>query len=274
MMNHSHAKRSVTAPTVTEHHESGIRPAPSRTALVIEDDVPSARLVRLLLEAVGFTVVVAFSGEEAILLAPRHRLSLITLDIGLPGIDGWTCLKRLRDDPAVIGVPAVVIAALAYSHMGVTRGVDAMLQKPITRAELTSTLETLGLHPEKRRQATILIVDDPIAANLLAAHLPASDFSVVQAFEVDEALALARRLQPKLILLDLMTPDLSGLALIRALRHDPATAGIPVLVITARTLSEYEKSSFTGEGMRTIRVVDKAGLTPAAFITEVRNALV
>ena len=274
MMNHSHAKRHVTAPTVTEHHESGIEPAASRTALVIEEDVPSARLVRLLLEAAGFTVVVAFSGEEAILLASRQRLSLITLDIGLPGIDGWTCLKRLRDDPAVMGVPVVVIAALAYSHMGVTRGVDAMLQKPITRAELTSTLETLGLHPENRRQATILIVDDPIAANLLAAHLPASDFSVVQAFEVDEALALARRLQPKLILLDLMTPDLSGLALIRALRHDPATAVIPVLVITARTLSEYEKSSFTGEGMRTIRVVDKAGLTPAAFMTEVRNALV
>ena len=259
---------------VTQEQEALTQTSGWRTALVIEDDAVSARLACSLLEAEGFHVVVAMSGEEAILLAPQQPLSLITLDIGLPGIDGWTCLKRLRDESAVVGVPVVVIAGLAYTRMGVTQGVDAVIQKPLRRAELAATLESLGLHPEKPSQATILIVDDPVASDLIAMHLPVADFNVIQAFEVGEALTLTRREQPKLILVDLMTPDLAGLALIRALAADPTTSAIPVLVITARRLSDNEKSNLGDAGSRIIRVVDKTGLTPTVFMSEVKNALV
>jgi len=256
-----------------EQRQGGARAVP-RTALVIEDDAPSSDLVRLLLQAEGFTVIVASSGEQALLLASKQPLSLITLDIGLPGMDGWTCLKRLRDDRRLAAVPVVVIAGLADSRLGMTSDVAALLEKPLGRTELKTTLNLLGLQPEKVVLTTILIVDDdPIAVELIARHLPASEFAVVRASEASEALALAQRTMPQLILLDLMTPDLAGVDLIQDLQWNPATASIPILVITGRSLTAQEKSLLPSPGARVIRVIEKTDLTPAVFMTEVRAAL-
>ena len=268
------AELGGSVPLALAQRQRGDARVAPRTALVIEDDAPSADLVRLLLQAEGFSVIVASSGEQALLLAPKQPLSLITLDIGLPGMDGWTCLKRLRDDRRLAAVPAVVIAGLADSRMGMTSDVAALLEKPLGRTELKTTLNLLGLRPEKVVLTTILIVDDdPIAAELIARHLPASEFAVVRASEADEALALAQRTKPQLVLLDLMTPELAGLDLIRALEAISATASIPVLVITERSLTSQEKSLFSSTGARVIRVINKTDLTPVVFMAEVRAVL-
>jgi CheY-like chemotaxis protein len=116
-----------------------------RTALVVEDNDQAAELARLLLEAEGFTVLRAASAEAAWLMAPLQALSLITLDIRLPGIDGWEFLQRIRDTEVLSQVPVIIVAGVADARMARAGGAAAVLQKPINRAQLKASLASLRL---------------------------------------------------------------------------------------------------------------------------------
>ncbi|HZV65568.1 MAG TPA: PAS domain S-box protein, partial [Telluria sp.] len=119
--------------------------AAARTALVVEDNDQAAELARLLLEAEGFTVLRAASAEAAWLMAPLQPLSLITLDIRLPGIDGWEFLQRIRDTEVLSQVPVIIVAGVADARMARAGGAAAVLQKPINRAQLKASLASLRL---------------------------------------------------------------------------------------------------------------------------------
>ncbi|RZJ27119.1 MAG: response regulator, partial [Haliea sp.] len=248
--------------------------ATQRTALVVEDNDQAADLVRLLLEAEGFTVVRAASAEEALLLAPQHTPSLITLDIQLPGIDGWEFLARVRDNNRLAHVPVVIISGLADSNLGLTRGAAAVLQKPISRAQLKMSLANLGLHPADECTYTVLVVDDdPKAVEVIAAFLPAPAYAVVRAYGGAEAITLAQRLRPDLIFLDLMMPEVSGFDVVEALQRNSETARIPILVVTAKQITAGDRSTLNKNQGNVIHIVEKAELNHARFIDEVRRAL-
>ena len=121
--------------------------AGARFALVVEDDVKSAELIRVQLEAEGFTVLHAASAETALLLAVQQPLVLITLDIMLPNMDGWEFLGRIKQVPALSGIPVVIISIVAERNKGFALGAAAVMQKPISREELYGTLVNLGLFP-------------------------------------------------------------------------------------------------------------------------------
>jgi CheY-like chemotaxis protein len=122
-----------------------------RIALVIEDNDMSANVVRLFLEADGFTVLRCSSAEDALLLAPKQPLALITLDLKLHGMNGWQFLLRIREDSTLAQVPVVVISGLPVSAaapgLATWRGVVGALQKPFTRGQLQRVLADLGLQP-------------------------------------------------------------------------------------------------------------------------------
>ena len=245
-----------------------------RIALVVEDDEKTADLVRLLLEAEGFSVLRAASAEAALVLAPQQTLSLITLDIQLPGIDGWEFLQRIRESSTLASVPVVIIAGMANSKLALTRGAAAVLQKPISRAQLKSTLANLGLHPAQEHTHTVLVVDDdPKAVEVIATFLPAPAYAVVRAYGGSEAIILAQRLPLDLILLDLMMPDVSGFDVVAALQHNADTARIPILVVTAKQITELDRAALNSNPGNVINIVEKAGFNNARFIAEVRRAL-
>jgi PAS domain S-box-containing protein len=121
--------------------------AGARTALVVEDDVASSELIRVQLEAEGFAVLHAASAEAGLVLADQQPLSLITLDITLPGMDGWGFLSRLKQVPALGRIPVVIISTVADRNKGFALGAAAVMQKPISRQELHESLVELGLCP-------------------------------------------------------------------------------------------------------------------------------
>jgi len=245
-----------------------------RIALVVEDDAQAAELVRLLLEAEGFTVLLAASAEDALLLAPQQTLSLITLDIQLPGMGGWEFLLQLRESSMLAHVPVVIIAGVADSNMALTHGAAAVLQKPVSRAQLKFSLANLGLHPAKRHTYTVLVVDDdPKAVEVIAAFLPAPAYAIVRAYGGGEAITLAQRLRPDLIVLDLMMPDVNGFDVVEALQRNTDTARIPILVVTAKQITALDRAALTTHSGKQIHFVGKAGFNPAQFIDEVRRAL-
>jgi CheY-like chemotaxis protein len=119
-------------------------------ALVVEDDVKSAELIRVQLEAEGFKVLHAPSAEVAVVLAMEQPLSLITLDILLPNMDGWELLGHIKRTPALSRIPVVIISIVADHHKGFALGAAAIMQKPISRQELHVSLVKLGLFPLAR----------------------------------------------------------------------------------------------------------------------------
>jgi PAS domain S-box-containing protein len=250
-----------------------LRDATGNVALVVEDDDHAAELVRLLLEAEGFSVLRAASAEEALVMATLQPLSLITVDIELPGIDGWEFLVRIREFDALAHVPVVIIAGLVDSNMALASGAAAVLQKPISRAQLSASLVRLGLQPPKFVTRTILVVDDdPKAVEVIAAFLPISEYTVVRAFGGAEAIALAGRLRPDLILLDLVMPDVSGFAVVEALQCDSMTAHIPIVIVTAKSITADDRSALANSSGTVVEIVEKSAFDRAGLIAGVRRA--
>jgi CheY-like chemotaxis protein len=172
-------------------------------------------------------------------------------------------------------VPVVIISSSLPEDSVAKLGSEAVvLRKPISRIQLRISLANLGLHPTPEHARTVLVVDDdPKAVDVIAAFLPAPAYQVVRAFGGREAIIEARRLRPDLILLDLQMPDVNGFDVVAALREREETATIPILVVTARVISDQDLALLNGDRGDPIRVVEKAGFNRAGFLAEVKRAL-
>ena len=103
--------------------------------LVVEDNPLNLKLVRDVLDAAGYDVLEATSGEEGLRVAAEHTPDLVLMDLQLPGIDGSETLHRLRQDGLGPGVPVVAVTAFAMAedHAQAERaGFDAYVEKPIS----------------------------------------------------------------------------------------------------------------------------------------------
>jgi signal transduction histidine kinase/DNA-binding response OmpR family regulator len=246
--------------------------AEARTALVVEDDFQSAELIRLQLEAEGFTVLHAASAEGALVLALQQPLSLITLDIQLPNMDGWEFLGRLKQVPTLGGIPVVIISIVADRNKGFALGAAAIMQKPMSRQELSEALVALGLLPlSLGRTLKVLVVDDDRnAVDLIAVRVLALGSTVLRAYGGQEAIASARRELPDLIVLDLMMPDVNGFDVVEALSDDPETGRIPILVVTAKQITDEDRAKLNGS---VTTIMEKAEFSRDRFAAEVRRAM-
>jgi CheY-like chemotaxis protein len=243
-----------------------------RTALVVEDDLKSAELIRVQLEAEGFTVLHAASAEAALILAVQQPLALITLDIMLPNMDGWEFLSRIKQLPSLSRIPVVIISIVPDRNKGFALGAAAVVQKPISRQELYESLVDLALFPREQRQTlTVLVVDDdPKAVELIALRMTDLASTVLRAYGGAEAIETARRELPGLIILDLMMPEVTGFDVVDALRRDPETARIPVLVVTAKPVTPRDRARLNGY---VEAIIEKTAFDGDRFAAEVRRAM-
>lgn len=244
-----------------------------RWALVVEDDDQAAELIRLQLEAEGLKVLRAASVEAVldIALAPQQPPALITLDILMPGMNGWEFLFYLKQVPELTHVPVVIISSERARSMGLALGASAVLQKPISRAELQGALAGVSLSPAQGRMLTALVVDDdPTAVEVIAAYLPHPAYTVVRAYGGREAIEVAQRLRPDLIVLDLMMPEVSGFDVVEALKGHPDTARTPILIVTAKQITAEDRAALNGQVTKS---VGKPNFNQAQFLSEVRRAL-
>jgi PAS domain S-box-containing protein len=247
-------------------------PAAVRTALIVEDDYKSAELIRVQLELEGFEVIHAASGEAALILAVQQPLSLITLDILLPGMDGWEFLDQLRQLPNLGAVPVVIVSILADQSNAVALGAAAVVQKPVARQELYEALVNLGLFPRAAGNLLRVLVvdDDPKAVEVMALGVLGLASTVLRAYGGREAIDIAQRELPDLIVLDLMMPEVNGFDVVGALLKRPETARIPVLVVTAKRITAEDRLQLNGY---VAGIVEKQEFDRAGFAAEVRRAM-
>jgi signal transduction histidine kinase/CheY-like chemotaxis protein len=259
--------------TATAQAARSAAPAPGAQplALVIEDDDAAALVITRQLRAEGFQVMRAATAEEGLVRANKARPQLITLDIFLPSMDGWEFLRRLRANPELACIPVVIVSIARDVEHGLALGATRVLQKPFVQAELAQALAGLVLRDPTGQRARVLLVDDnPQAIELLAAHFAALPVEVLRAYSGAEAIKAAQCTQLDLVILDLLMPGMGGFEVMEALRQSPDTAGVPVLVVTAKDLSAEERERLNG---RVLSVVQKAQFDGAHFTAEVRRAL-
>jgi PAS domain S-box-containing protein len=244
----------------------------SGTALVVEDDLKSAEIIRVQLEAEGFKVLHADCAETALTLALQHPVSLITLDILLPDMDGWDLLSRLKHIPELRSVPVVILSIVADVNRGFALGAAAVMQKPISRLQLYEGLVGLNLFPAPPgKNLTFLVADnDRDAVELIALLVAGMAGTVLRAYSGREAIKIARRELPDVMVLDLMMPDVNGFDVVAALKEHPETAAIPVLVVTAKNITPEDRDRLTLYGAT---VMHNSGFDPGFFTSEVRRAM-
>jgi PAS domain S-box-containing protein len=246
-------------------------PQDAPTALVVENDATSVALIQLQLEAEGFHVVHAATADEALRVATGQPLSLITLNVLLPDGHGWDFLRRLKEVPALHRIPVVIISILADRRRGFALGAAAVLQKPIGRQELLHLLVELGLSPRAGEALRVLVVDDDRAAvELTAARLVDIGATVLRASGGREAIEVANRELPDLIVLDLMMPEVSGFDVVEALNEHPQTTRIPIIVLTARDITTADRTRLNGY---VSAIMQKAAFDSGRFAVEVRRAM-
>ncbi|CAH1905606.1 Histidine kinase [Candidatus Nitrotoga sp. HW29] len=274
-------EETVTA--LTEEPADSALPSPlmalrhsgERFALVVEDDDRAAELIRIQLELLDIKTLRAVSAETAFSLAMQQPLALITLDILLPNMIGWEFLTRIKKIPALAHIPVVIISTMADRCMGLSLGASAILQKPISRADLHDTLTDLGLHTtssaQPKQPLTILIVDDDLmAVEIIALHLQDTSYTVVKAHGGREAIEMAYRLLPDLIVLDLLMPEINGFDVVLALKNSTDTARIPILVVTSKQLTAEDRAALDPH---VTKIINKTVLNQDQFLNEVRWAL-
>jgi CheY-like chemotaxis protein len=246
--------------------------AGGHTALVVEDDLKSAELVRVQLEAEGFQVIHAASAEEALRMAEEQPLALITLDIMLPGMDGWEFLARIKELATLRSVPVVIISIVADEARGFALGAAAVVQKPVSRDDLYSSLVSLHLLPDSPANTlTVLVVDDDEAALEHTAKLMQGlGTRVLRADTGSAAIEAARLERPGLMILSLDMRGLSGFDVVDALSGAPDTARIPVLAVTSAAVSPEQRARLNGS---VLAIMDRGQFSDQRLLAEVRRAM-
>jgi signal transduction histidine kinase/CheY-like chemotaxis protein len=215
------------------------------TVVVVEDDRRSFDLLRVYLEAAGARVVRARDGREGLDTVRRLSPAGVVLDILLPGIDGWDVLAQLKADPATAAIPVVVVSMVDERGRGFALGAAEYLVKPVGKEQLLAALYRAAALPEQKH-TVVAIDDDPLAIELVKASLEPEGWTVLGAATGEQGLALIREQQPSAVLLDLLMPGMDGFEVVEALRADPETKSVPVVILTSKSMTQQDKERLQG----------------------------
>jgi signal transduction histidine kinase/DNA-binding response OmpR family regulator len=243
-------------------------PANASTVLVIDDDPNVRELVTRFLAKEGFKVKTASSGMEGLRLARDLHPDVITLDVMMPGMDGWAVLSALKADKDLCNTPVVMMTIVSDQNLAYALGASDYLTKPIDRDRL---VQTLRRHDCKSSSCKVLVVDDdPQIREILSRTLEREGWTSCTAQNGSEALRRVREDKPEIILLDLMMPVMDGFQFLEELRKNEAARSIPVVVITAMSLTNNDRQRLNGQVQQ---ILQKAAYTPDQLLTEVRTLM-
>jgi signal transduction histidine kinase/DNA-binding response OmpR family regulator len=252
---------------------AAVPPVPARAAdhhcvLVIDDDPNVHRLIEMTLRQEGYTLRFASTGKEGLRLAREFKPAVITLDVMMPEMDGWAVLGALKSDPDLANIPVIMLTIVGDRDMGFALGASEYLVKPIDRTQLLTVLRRYLKDAPTR---PVLIVDDDAALRqVLRRTLETEKWTVVEATNGVEALQRIEAGIPAVMLLDLIMPVMDGFQVLSEMRRRDAWRKIPVVIITAKDLSEAERRRLAGQ---TEKVLEKGSYVREELVREVRRCL-
>lgn len=209
-----------------------------RTLLIIDDDDNVHIALSKALSPIGYYLIHAFNGENGLVYAKKYLPDLILLDIVMSGIDGWHVLAKLKEIEETKKIPIIMLTQMDTEKIAYARGVADFFVKPVEKDILIKRIEE---HIANSKNATILVVDDdPISRGLFLKMFKNTAWRVKEAENGVEALKSIKDSIPSLIILDLMMPEMDGFQVLERLQQNPNWQKIPVIVVSAKTITEEE----------------------------------
>jgi signal transduction histidine kinase/DNA-binding response OmpR family regulator len=257
------AERSEAAlPNLTERTVA----SGAASILIIDDDPDVHTILRRALGQRGWQVYSASTSDEGLRMARLRRPDLILLDVVMPGADGWQILSMIKGDLDLMDIPVIMLTMLDDRGLGFAMGAVDYLTKPINMQQLTGVLQR---HIERRQNQSILIVeDDNVTRAMIRRLLEREGWAVYEASDGKDGLDQVAAHRPGLILLDLMMPQMDGFSFVAELRQTPEWSDIPVVVITAKDLTEEEQRKL---GEHAERVLRKGTYGKEALLREIQR---
>jgi len=233
--------------------------------LIVDDEVPARELLASYLEP-EYRIAMAESGTEVVLKAQQLRPDAITLDVLMPGGNGFETLVALRKTPETADIPIIIVSILDQKQVGFALGAADYLIKPIRKPLL---LETIRRHvlPHPDDDATILLVDDdPKTLELLQETLRSAGYETQCVQSGTRALEVLSSKPVNAVLLDLLMPGMDGFEVIRHVREQVTLKELPIFVMTAKTLAQEEIALLSRE---TQALFQKSGSWQQQLMAEV-----
>jgi len=244
-----------------------IAPLGSRV-LVIDDEETVRDLMRRFLTREGLEVVTAKDGVEGLAIARELKPALITLDVLMPSLDGWSVLKALKADPELADIPVVMLTILDEKNKGYALGAADYVTKPIDRERFQAVLARYrGPEPSKR---VLIVEDDPDTRSWLSRTLQDNGWVVMEAGNGRAALEQLAEAAPDLVLLDLMMPEMDGFEFLEEFHRTDAGHRIPVVVITAADLSQDDHERLNGS---VLKVLQKSAHSREELLAELHDSV-
>jgi DNA-binding response OmpR family regulator len=237
--------------------------------LIVEDDLSAYHTLSQYLSDAGYFPIRARRGEEALELARALRPTVVTLDLVLPGLDGWEVLKQLKQDERTRDIPVVIVSMTDNRELGLSLGVDDYFTKPVDRERLLRRLKERAPPARGLRLGRLLVIDDdPDVHDFLGEELRGHGFVTEHAYSGADGLDRAARSHPDAVVLDLHMPGLSGFEVAAALRARAETAQIPVIVLTVLDLNAQDRARLEDKIQA---LVHKDPQAPARLVAAIRD---
>jgi hypothetical protein len=236
--------------------------------LVIDDDPTMRDLLQRVLERDGFHVATAASGSEGLVLAEQLQPLAITLDVMMSSMDGWTLLSKLKEHPELCEIPVVMVTIVSETSRGYALGADDYLVKPVDRHQLVNVMERYRSDWAGQRGELLLVEDDEPTRALVRRTLQKDGWAVTEATDGEDGLEKLDTLEPDLVVLDLMMPNMDGFEFLQELRGHTRYADIPVVVVTAKELTPAEETELRA-GVS--EILTKGGSDQPRLLEEIRS---
>jgi len=262
---------SITLPAASAELSAAVAPVAAnkdgsarlavRRVLVVDDDDDARMVMRTQLSRAGYVVLDARDGASALQIARTSRPDVITVDLVMPGVDGWSFIDTLRQDERLASIPVVVVSGAADAKTSGKRPLDVSV---VAKGEGPERLlREVSLALAGRRGATILVAeDDTDLREVLSSWLSRNGHRVVPARDGAEALAAIERDHIDLLVLDLVMPNIDGFEVLRRLKEIRNGVTLPVVVVTGTDRSATEMQALRlGANVYLSKPIDAAALT-------------
>lgn len=235
------SQSAASAPVNQPTAQPASRDQSSACILVIDDDPDSRELLARHITSQGMQVVTASNGADGVERAKSLKPDAITLDVFMESMSGIDVLEALKADPETRQIPVIMCTISDTRETCMSLGAVDFLTKPINR---TDYLKAIGCHIGEREDATVLIVDDlEDNRNVMKRHLDDLGYRTLEARDGLEALNTLSAGNPvDCVLLDIAMPGMDGFEFLKQFNERPEWRNIPVIVITALSLSENERA--------------------------------
>jgi CheY-like chemotaxis protein/CHASE3 domain sensor protein len=259
-----------SAPTyepIVTRQPAGVKKSERKTILVVDDEPDMAAMISRYLLQEGYNTLTATSGAEALILAARECPFAITLDIIMPDMDGWEVLQGLKKNPETKDIPVIIVSISEGKETGFALGAIGYVTKPVSKKQLISEIEKIG----KPGTRSIMIVDDnELDRRQIGQIIEEEGMHLIVAEDGAVCLELINKQIPDVLVLDLMMPELDGFTVLEKIRKNPETRDLPVIVVTAKDLTEEDRNKLSGN---VFSILEKSVATPVTLLSEIKRIL-